>query len=457
MLQDRCTRKRLKAARSRFSNDTKGNISITFGLSVISLFVAVGGSVDMMRALSANTKIQAAMDSAVLAGGRALQISPTNDSTVAIAAAQNYYNQMKPSDVSGAAPDFQVIEGSTVLKGVVSFAIATPFLKLIGIPQIQQSLMTEAALASGGNTNTSLEVSLMLDTTGSMGGQKIEDLKAAAKELIDIVVWNDQSQQTSKVALAPFAPRVNVGDLVAQVTGMSATWSGRKLRQCVTDRTGTYATTDAAPGSGAWLNAYGGNRDSNTTNYTSSGDCTAPAEQVIPLTGDKDVLKSKIDAFTAGGATAGALGTAWAWYLLSPNWAPVLPEGSKPRSYADVTTLNANGSPKLRKIAVLMSDGIYNTTGGVNYGDTSSQATTISNNAVALCNGMKAAGIKVYTVGFQLGGSQLAINTLKACASAEPNDPADNPSYFFNVESGDELKAAFRQIALQLATLRLRS
>ncbi len=417
----------------------------------------IGGSVDMMRVFSAKTKIQAAMDSAVLAGGRALQISPTNDSEVAIAAAHTYYNQMKPNGVNGSPPIFKVIEGSTVLKGDVSFAVATPFLQLVGLPKITQSLKTEAALASGGNTNTSLEVSLMLDVTGSMGGQKIEDLKSAAKELIDIVVWNDQSQQTSKVALAPFAPRVNVGNMVAQVTGMSATWSGLKLRQCVTERTGTHAFTDAAPGTGAWLNAFGGNRSSNTTNYTSTGSCTAPEEQIVPLTGDKDLLKSKIDAFTASGATAGSLGTAWAWYLLSPNWAPVLPEGSKPRSYSDVTSLNANGAPKLRKIAVLMSDGIYNTFGGVNYGDSSSQATTISGNAVSICTNMKAAGIKVYTVGFQLGGSQLAIDTLKACASREPNDPADNPSYFFNVESGDELKGAFRQIALQLATLRLRS
>lgn len=457
MLQGRSIRKFVNFAHSRLANDTRGNISITFGLSAISLFVMIGGSIDMMRVFSSKTKIQAAMDSAVLAGGRALQISPTNDSAVAISAAQAYYNQMKPSGVTGAAPNFEVIEDSTVLKGVVSFAVATPFLKLVGLPQIQQTLMTEAALASGGNTNTSLEVSLMLDTTGSMDGQKIEDLKVAAKELIDIVVWNDQSEQTSKVALAPFAPRVNVGNMIAQVTGMSATWSGLKLRQCVTERTGTYAFTDAAPGTGAWLNAYGGNRSSNTTNYTSTGACTAPEEQIVPLTSDKDLLKSKIDAFTASGATAGSLGTAWAWYLLSPNWAPVLPEGSKPRSYSDVTSMNANGAPKLRKIAVLMSDGIYNTFGGVNYGDTSSQATTISNNAVALCNNMKAAGIKVYTVGFQLGGSQLAIDTLKACASREPNDPADSPSYFFNVESGEELKGAFRQIALQLATLRLRS
>ena len=53
---------------------------------------------------------------------------------------------------------------------------------------------------------------MMLDVTGSMGGDKIVDLQAAAKDLIDIVVWGDQSKYTSRVALAPFAPAVNVGE-----------------------------------------------------------------------------------------------------------------------------------------------------------------------------------------------------------------------------------------------------
>jgi len=177
----------------------------------------------------------------------------------------------------------------------------------------------------------------------------------------------------------------------------------------------------------------------------------------VPLTTNKTLLKERIDAFTADGSMAGALGTAWAWYLLSPKWNSIWPTESKAGSYGDLTVLGPKGAPKLQKIAVLMTDGIYNTTGGANYGDTSSQATTISGNAEALCTAMKAAGIRVYTVGFQLGGSQLAIDTLRNCASTAPEDPQGTSSYFFNAASGDELKAAFRQIALQLTTLRLRS
>jgi uncharacterized protein YegL len=57
----------------------------------------------------------------------------------------------------------------------------------------------------------------VLDVTGLMSGQKIADLKLAAKDLIDIVVWEDQSKYTSKVALVPFSEAVNVGLMAAQV------------------------------------------------------------------------------------------------------------------------------------------------------------------------------------------------------------------------------------------------
>ncbi len=44
---------------------------------------------------------------------------------------------------------------------------------------------------------------------------------AAAKDLIDIVVWDDQSKYTSRVALAPFSAAVNVGDYFTAITGKS--------------------------------------------------------------------------------------------------------------------------------------------------------------------------------------------------------------------------------------------
>jgi hypothetical protein len=80
----------------------------------------------------------------------------------------------------------------------------------------------------------------------------------------------------------------------------------------------------------------------------------------------------------------------------------------------------------------------------------------VSAKAILLCNNMKAAGITVYTVGFQLEGNETAITTMRQCASRGEAETAANTSYFFNASSGDELRASFRQIALALSTLRIR-
>ena len=61
---------------------------------------------------------------------------------------------------------------------------------------------------------------------------------------------------------------------------------------------------------------------------------------------------------------------------------------------------------------------------------------------------MKAAGITVYTIGFELGGQQTAIDTLQQCAS--------DPTKFFDAGNGEELQQAFRTIAIQLSQLHFR-
>ena len=468
MLKSLAPKQQINKLHHVLTQNRSGNVTIAFGLSALVMFASGGGAIDFARWFQVKTKLHSALDAASLAGGRALQLSATDDISVAIAAAKQYFDRMKPTNVNGSDPVFTVIENGTVLRAEANFTMAAPFLGMIGIPYLSASVTTEAVISAGGNAGTSLEISLMLDNTGSMAGQKIEDLKLAAKDLIDIVVWSDQSQYTSKVALAPFSARVNVGNYLEKVSDVKEvrTFGGSSLRgiTCVTERTGANAFTDEKPVGANTLSAYRGDRGiaamDNQSNYSVDGACKASGSvlpQIMPLTSDKAALKARIESLPAAGTTAGSLGTAWAWYLLSPKWTDVWKGENMPAPYSDLTTIGPKGLPKLKKVAVLMTDGIYNTLGGINYGDGSAQSQTISANAVTLCTNMKAAGIKVYVVGFQLGANQLAIDTLKACATLEAGDSADQPSNFFNAATGSELRGAFRQIALQLSTLRLRS
>ena len=314
--------------------------------------------------------------------------------------------------------------------------MSTPFLNVVGVSDLPVKLTAKAVLAVNANAGTHVEVSLMLDTTGSMGGSKMVDLKAAASDLVDIVIWDDQSSYTSRVALAPFSRYVNVGTTYFNtVTGQTASGNVHQ-RTCVKERSTSDRYTDAAPGSGNYFNRY-----------TGSGTCQ-PTSTIMPLSSDKVALKAHINAMPTTGMTAGHLGTAWAWYLVSPNWSSVWPAASAPKPYSMITQNadpnsnaqpgDADFKPKLHKITVLMTDGSYNK-------QYSGSSSTVQ--ARAICDEIKAKGVTVYTVGFQISVNSEPDVTMQQCATS--------PTHYYNASSGEALKQAFRDIAIKISDLRI--
>jgi Flp pilus assembly protein TadG len=448
-------------------SDDSGAVLIPFALLSVTLFMFLGAGIDIARWLDARTKTLAAMDSAVLAAGRALQTNGGSQSD-AIAVAQAYYKQAVQSRLSVVSDNVQFKIGSDNASIVAtgSARIVTPFLNLAAIPSLPVINLNgaenpTAVLAVGANAKTSFEIAMMLDTSGSMGeGTKLADLKAAAKDLIDIVVWENQSQYYSKVALVPYATAVNVGSYATAVSGpyLPGTCStptcavyrftnaygqraSNTIGPCVTERTGLAAYSDVAP-----IVAFVGKNYPSPSNPCLSG-------EIVPLTNDKNVLHTKIDALAAGGSTGGQVGVAWGWYLLSPNWGYLWPAASRPAAYA---------TQDLRKIAVLMTDGEYNSgycngvislDSGNGSGSPADHINCAAPNGDSyvqsqrLCAAMKAAGVTVYTIGFQVINSQKASDLLSSCASGSAN--------YYNAADGNALKAAFRDIALKVSSLYL--
>ena len=202
-----------------FRREESGAVAIIFALTTIVVLSLVGGAIDYGRAVHARYQIQEAVDSAVLAAARVWQTE--NDINLAQEKGLMHYNNNKPltfsSQVSKFTPDFTANTISMEAEGVVP----TPFLSLVRYEGYTVGAHAQARLDVGQNAGQSVEVALMLDVTGSMAGSKIEDLKLASKDFINIVVWQDQSEYTSKVALVPFAEVVNLGTpaLANQVRG----------------------------------------------------------------------------------------------------------------------------------------------------------------------------------------------------------------------------------------------
>ena len=410
----------------QFGRDRRGAIAVLFALMAVILVGTGGGAVDYGRWLAARNETVNALDTAVLAAGRVMQL-PGSTEADALAAAQKYYSENKSTGLYSENVSFQVTTQGTVMIGTSTASLVkTPFLALFGLGYLQVNASSKAILAANSNAGSDVEISMMLDTTGSMGGQKMVDLQEAAKDLIDIVVWPDQSQFTSRVALAPFAPYVNVGTTYFNAITNATASGSTDERTCVKERSGADRYTDASPSTGSYFDYYTG------TNYCK------PYSTIMPLTNNKTALKTHIDNFPTTGTTAGHLGTAWTWYLLSPNWSGIWTGASVPKPYSLMSELNQAGQPKLRKIAILMTDGAYNK----QY--SGSDSTT---QARAICDNIKLTGVTVYTVGFAISVGSTPDLTMQHCAT--------DSSHYYNASDGEALKLAFRDIALKISTLRL--
>jgi Flp pilus assembly protein TadG len=460
---------------SRFTQNDEGSIAILFGLMSIALFMMIGLAVDYGRWLTARNQTIAAADAAVLAGVRALQTNGGNQ-TAALILAQTYYAQAVTNRLKTTSDsiNFAITDNGTAIVTTGNATIATPFMGLAGVKSLplyhsSGADYSKAVLAVGGNGQTNVETSLILDISGSMAGSKVADLKTAATNLINIIVWSDQSQYTSKVALVPYSLAVNAGTYAqtarGSVTSGTCTTPGCQYYQfknpsnqnvtfgisnCVSERTGTNAYTDVAP-SVALVGR----------NYASPNN-PCLSNTVIPLSSDTTMLTTKINALQATGSTGGQVGVAWGWYTLSPNWTSVWPSASRPAPYGDLTALNSMGKPKLKKIAVLMTDGEYNSPycNGVIAQDATSGSGSTSDHincnatngssysqALTTCTNMKAAGIELYTVGFLVVDSQPARDLLSQCAT--------DASHYYVSTDGNALQSAFQDIALKIASIYL--
>lgn len=224
------------------------------------------------------------------------------------------------------------------------------------------------------------------------------------------------------------------------------------------------------------------------TDPTATGpNLNCPEQPVVPLTTDKTALKNSINSFTTviRGGTQIAAGLAWGWRVLSDNW----------QSYWGVTI-----TPGVRtKALVLLTDGQnevvdYPNFGGYNYdtmglpgepyqnstsiwgqpnsdytsygrlnkmnadgsqplvdipgplGATSltDMVTKLDARMKAACDAIKAQGIVIYTIGYQVPAA--AVPGLKACASDASKYLAADQSTIVNT---------FKTIANQLANLKI--
>ncbi|MCW2310247.1 vWA domain-containing protein [Rhodobium gokarnense] len=409
----------LKAVVARFASNEAGALSILFAFLLIPILLLVGTAIDYSRALETKATLRNALDAAALAGvAKLVREGGSKDEVDAIVNA-TFQNAITLSGGSGIS-----IKGLTITQdpdtGAVSvdatLTMPTTFMQLAGFADIDIANKSVARLS-----DKDIEVALMLDVTGSMAGSKISDLKAAAKELIDVLIPTTAHsyQNEVRIAIIPYSQGVNVASYASAVTdGVS--------NKCATERS-VKSFTDAF--------------------YTQApigdGSTGCPGVEFLPLTDSNATLTTKINSLATTGYTAGHTGIAWSWYTLSPKWSPLWPAGSDPVAYDDDETV---------KIAILMTDGEFNT--AYDYNEASGKYKESRGNAKSkseqrakkLCKNMKKAGIEIYSVTFQLYSTS-AKAMMEECASTSGK--------YFDASNGTALRNAFKSIAADISQMRL--
>ncbi|UUP16263.1 TadE/TadG family type IV pilus assembly protein [Nitratireductor thuwali] len=182
-----------------FGRDKAGNFGMLAALLSLPLLGAVGLAIDYSTMSRTRVELQQAIDAAVLAvAQRGADISKSEARRIA----ENYMS----GNLAGIYRNLEVSrEGTRVtLKAETDASLA--FGGLFGLTNQPIN-----AIASADIAYSTYEVALVLDTTGSMRGGKLQSMKDAVIGLVDDLSGQVSDPERLKFALVPFSSFVNVG------------------------------------------------------------------------------------------------------------------------------------------------------------------------------------------------------------------------------------------------------
>lgn len=170
----------------RFLKDRSGNIALSFALASTPMVASVGGALDFARSYTIAAELQSAIDTGVLAAASLSQTGDPEDVVRSyIEAAIAEHNGTIENLVVTVTPN--VALNARDVHAQADITISTLLLGVIGINYLDMSREAEAT-----EQIQNLEISLVLDISGSMSGSKIEALREAAADFIDVVLIGGQ-------------------------------------------------------------------------------------------------------------------------------------------------------------------------------------------------------------------------------------------------------------------------
>lgn len=343
-----CTGKRLKS----FKRDERGTFSVIMVGMFTSIILIGGTAIDLLRYESVRSSLQYSLDGAVLA---AASMRQTQDPETVVNDYMSKVEALGSFNVTMNEANTNVSLTSRSVSAEVTASYSTYFLRIAGM-----TALDVVATSSASEEIPNMEISLVLDVSGSMEGGKLTSLKSAANTFVDTVVDLDSDSLTS-ISLVPYASNValpqNMWDLynVTQLQNES---------RCIVFDNGSYATSGVTTTEPlrqlmnfdekdyyTWKHHEQCKTATNPVDYYTGQ--TLILSEISPLMTNPTEIKAKINAMDAIGSTAGHIGTKWGLALLDPEARDVgiMVGGSVASRPAPYNTAG------VLKIMVVMTDG----------------------------------------------------------------------------------------------------
>jgi Flp pilus assembly protein TadG len=329
----------------RFGRDEDGAIMIFALIVFIGMLVGAGMAVDFMRYETERAKMQATLDGSILAAAALNQPLDAED------VVEDYFAK---SGLQNYTLDVVVDQGLNYksVSASVGVSLNTYFLNMVGI-----ETLAVGATGQAEERIQKLEISLVLDVSGSMGSySRLSNLKTAAKEFVETLLEASEENEVS-ISIVPYNANVMVGSRLIQEFNVS---NEHSYSNCVRFSDSDFNSTGIAPSTSLERLAHFDYSTSYGTSPIGDPWCDdTDTRSILAFSTSESALDARINALYADGNTAADLGMKWGVALLDPAAQPVVTSliasgdananlAGRPVAYDDGETL---------KVVILMTDG----------------------------------------------------------------------------------------------------
>ncbi|APX17229.1 hypothetical protein BWR17_16240 [Phaeobacter inhibens] len=314
--------------------------------------LAVGGiGVDLMRMERDRTILQYTLDRAVLAAADLDQPLPP------AAVVQDYLSKAGLNKYY-TPPVAETGLGFKKVQSTIDTTFETHMLKFSSGQDMPLYATSRAEESIDG-----LEISLVLDVSGSMGSNsRLANLKVAAKDFVDTMIANTIDNKMS-ISIIPYATQVS---LPTELMDQYNTTDEHAYSNCVNFvgshfQTTALSTTEELDRT-MHFSVWSGSDYRASANPLGSPTCEDRADrEILPFQKDANTLKGFIDGLSAKGNTSIDVGMKWGTALLDPSARPAISALASGGGAMVPATFNnrpaAFNDHETVKVIVLMTDG----------------------------------------------------------------------------------------------------